>query len=276
METAETVYTLRRKIFQQGSKTYFNTSLFFPKEVRDKVFTLYAFVRTADNFVDTIPQDAKGFYAFRDAYRKAQAGEPSRDPIIDSFVDLGRSCGFDPEWAEAFLRSMEADLTKKNYDTLEETLEYMYGSAEVIGLFMSRIMDLPPPAHTPARMLGRAMQYINFCRDLAEDKTLGRRYLPLEGANPQIVEEAYARSHPEEFNHFLRTHLERYRTWQAEAIAGYTYIPYRYRIPIRTAADMYFWTADQIEKTPIVVFERKVKPSRGRIILRLLWNALRG
>lgn len=268
--------TLQRDIFKRGSKTYFNSSLFFPRAVRDRVFTLYAFVRKADDFVDTLPQDREGFYAFREAYRKALQGTPSHDPIIDPFVELSRECGFHPTWTEAFLGAMEADLYKQTYETLEETLQYMYGSAEVVGLFMSRILDLPEQAYTPARMLGRAMQYINFCRDIAEDHALGRRYLPLEGSDPRIVEESYARSHPDAFSQFLRAHLNRYRAWQEEALSGYRYIPYRYLIPIRTAADMYFWTADQIEQNPLIVFERKVKPSRMRIILRILRNTVAG
>lgn len=270
----ENLRDLRKGIFQRGSKTYFNSSLFFPREVRERVFTLYAFVRKADDFVDILPQDREGFYRFRDTYHRALRGEQTKDPIIDPFVELSRECSFDPAWTEAFLGAMEADLRKRTYDTLEETIQYMYGSAEVVGLFMSRILGLPDEAQTPARMLGRAMQYINFCRDLAEDRELGRRYLPLQGADPRIVEEAYARSHPEEFVQFLRHHLSLYRAWQAEAISGYRFIPYRYLIPIRTAADMYFWTADQIERDPFVVFQRKVKPSRLRIFLRILRNTV--
>lgn len=270
----ENLRDLRKGIFQRGSKTYFNSSLFFPRDVRERVFTLYAFVRKADDFVDILPQDREGFYRFRDTYHRALRGEQTKDPIIDPFVELSRECSFDPAWTEAFLGAMEADLRKRTYDTLEETIQYMYGSAEVVGLFMSRILGLPDEAQTPARMLGRAMQYINFCRDLAEDHALGRRYLPLQGADPRIVEEAYARSHPEEFVQFLRHHLSLYRAWQAEAISGYRFIPYRYLIPIRTAADMYFWTADQIERDPFVVFQRKVKPSRLRIFLRILRNTV--
>ena len=68
-----------------------------------------------------------------------------------------------------FLGSMAADLTRRFYRTEAETLEYVYGSAEVIGLFMARIMRLPEEALPAARMLGRAMQFINFIRDAAED-----------------------------------------------------------------------------------------------------------
>ena len=268
----------RRQIeaFRQGSKTYFNSSLFFPHRVRERVFTLYAFVRIADNYVDALPQQGEEFHRFRAAYRAALGGVPAGDDVIDPYVALSGECGFDPAWTEAFLDSMEADLTKSRYDTLEETLSYIYGSAEVIGLFMARIMDLPDEAHPAARMLGRAMQYINFIRDIAEDFGLGRRYLPLNGADPRITEEAYARAHPEEFADFIGGHLASYRAWQKEGITGYGHIPFRYRVPIATAGDMYWWTADRIAERPLTVFEGTVKPGRFRILLGIAGNTLTG
>ncbi len=266
--------------FRAGSTTYFNSSLFFPAPVRRDVFTLYGFVRVADNFVDRVPQDGEGFRGFVAAYRGAAQGRPAGEPIIDGFVELAGRKGFDPAWTEAFLHSMELDLSKANYDTEEETLEYIYGSAEVIGLFMARIMDLPDASLPHARLLGRAMQYINFIRDLDEDRGLGRRYLPLQAtplaalAVEQGIDLQTARRQPEAFRGFLRHHLSLYKEWQAQGEQGYRYIPRRYRIAVKTAADMYNWTARRIEKDPLVVFRRKVKPSRGRILLQAAANAL--
>ncbi len=262
--------------FKKGSRTYFNSSLFFPREVRERVIVLYAFVRTADDYVDAVPQRAEEFGEFRKACGKSLSGVPTGNLIIDSFASLSARSGFDPAWTEAFLDSMEADLWKKDYDSLDETLRYIYGSAEVIGLFMARIMELDEAASSAARMLGRAMQYINFIRDFAEDRGLGRRYLPLDGADPRIADESYAREHPEDFAAFLRGHLNRYRTWQKEAVAGYAYIPRRYRIPVAAAADMYWWTAERIERNPLSVFDRQIKPSRLRVWLAVLRNALGG
>ncbi|HOJ99967.1 MAG TPA: hypothetical protein PLW34_10425 [Termitinemataceae bacterium] len=92
----------------------------------------------------------------------------------------------------------------------------------------------------------------------------------------EVTDPHWAQAHPERFVTWLRQHLTRYREWQRGAIGGYRYIPYRYRIPIMTAADMYFWTAKQIEKNPLVVFERKVKPRKTRIIMQFFLNILRG
>ncbi|MDZ7793133.1 MAG: phytoene/squalene synthase family protein [Spirochaetia bacterium] len=281
--------------FKSGSKTYFNSSRFFPAEVRRDVFYLYAFVRRADNFVDELPQDHDGFYRFCDSYRRALAqteapasapepvqaeqsggpsGGPTGDPIIDRFVELHRRRGFDPAWTEAFLGSMEKDLFKKEYNSLQESLEYIYGSAEVIGLYMSKILQLPPEAQHAARMLGRAMQYINFIRDIKEDNGLGRRYLPLTDTALTSLEYDYVKQHIAEFRRFHSAQIGLYMGWQREAERGYRFIPYRYLLPIKTAADMYIWTAKQIERNPMVVYEGQVKPRKLRIILQALYNSV--
>jgi len=272
------------QVFKAGSTTYFHSSLFFAPAMRDEVFALYGFVRTADNFVDAVPQQAEAFARFAARYRAARDGTPAGDPLIDDFVALQRRRGFDPDWTEAFLGSMAADLTRRFYRTEAETLEYVYGSAEVIGLFMARIMRLPEEALPAARMLGRAMQFINFIRDAAEDAAMGRRYLPLEREGTRLLDESadwlpsreWARANPGKWTAFLQGHLARYEAWQAEAEAGYRYLPRRPRTAVRTAGDMYNWTAKQIEADPFVVFERKVKPRKARIVLRALWNGLRG
>jgi phytoene synthase len=265
---------LHREVFKAGSKTYFNSSLFFPADVRDDVFVLYGFVRVADNFVDAIPQQPDQFHAFVDTYRRAAGGETTGDTIIDTFVDLAREKEFDPAWTDAFLHSMELDLVKSRYETIDEMLEYVYGSAEVIGLYMSRIMGLDRRADDAAMMLGRAMQVINFIRDIAEDNTLGRIYLPIGESSLPDLGEATARTNAAEYRRFIRAQLERYQSWQAEAERGYEYIPRRYLIPIKTAADMYNWTAEQIAEDPFVVFRRKVKPARPRIVARAARNAV--
>ncbi|WP_276308956.1 phytoene/squalene synthase family protein [Sphaerochaeta halotolerans] len=115
-------------------------------------------------------------------------------------------------------------------------------------------------------MLGRAMQYINFIRDIAEDNGLGRRYLPLLDTPLEALSEKEAKKNPEAFSAFIRREIERYQGWQKEAAKGYSYIPRRYRIPIMTATDMYCWTASQIAKDPFIVFESQVKPPKFRIL----------
>jgi len=264
-------------IFHRGSRTYFYSSLFFSGAVQRDVFALYAFVRTADDFVDRVPPDSAGFEHFVVAYQAALSGQPAGDVVIDGFVELAGRQGFDPAWTASFLGAMRQDLTRRDYDTLAEVEEYMYGSAEVIGLFMARVLNLPEAALPSAQRLGKAMQYVNFLRDVAHDQTLGRTYLPgtvLQRHGFSALDRAAIAAHPEQFEAMMRSEIARYRQWQAEAEAGYGYLPARARIPVQTAADMYLWTADQIARRPLVVFERQVKPSVGRIVLRLAWHTL--
>ena len=272
------VTRVHRETFRRGSTTYYNSSVFFPPAVRTDVFALYGFVRVADDYVDRVPQDAAGFRDFRRRYLLARegqgAGVVSADPIIDSFVELSRRHRFPEEWIDAFFRSMEMDITHPVYETLEETLEYIHGSAEVIGLFMATLLGLGRSTHRHAMMLGRAMQYINFIRDIDEDRRLGRSYLPWDGPAVELTDSGYARAHASEFRRYLAHHLDLYQGWQREAAPGLRSLPRRYRIPIQTASDMYAWTARTIRADPFVVFRRKVKPTRSRIVTRVLRIAL--
>jgi phytoene synthase len=262
----DTTGSVLRNIFLKGSTTYFNASLFFPKAVRRDVFRLYAFVRTADDFVDAVPQDGEKFYRFRERYERAyESGMPSGDIVIDEFVSLSREKRFDPEWTRDFLDAMESDLSKKEYETIDELIPYMHGSAEVIGLLMARVLGLPEESNFSAMRLGRAMQYINFIRDIAEDNALERRYLPAaESGLPDLREET-ARGNPDLFVKFIRTEIDRYRTWQAEAEKGFAYIPGRARIAVMTASAIYDWTSRVIYDDPFTVYRKKVKPSKLRV-----------
>ena len=265
-------------IFRRGSRTYFYSTLFFPPAVREDVFSLYSFVRVADDYVDAVPQEVEEFYAFTDRYAAAMAGEATGDVVIDSFVELAERKGFDRAWTAAFLRSMESDITVGSYRTIRDLEGYLYGSSGVIGLMMARVLDLPPESYPAAQNLGRAMQYVNFIRDIAEDLALGRTYFPhqeIEAFGLDDLSAVSASRNPRRFAAFVRFQLRRYREWQEGAEAGFRYIPRRYRIPIRTASDMYRWTARTIERDPAVVHRRKVKPSVIRIVSGAASNTLK-
>src|SRR5690606_4617491 len=99
----------------------------------------------------------------------------------------------------------------------EEVLEYIYGSAEVIGLMMAQVIGLPKESFEHAKYLGRAMQYINFIRDIAEDLELGRVYFPqsdLRSYGLENLTEEHVKQHPEQFTKLIQTQLDRYCQWQ--------------------------------------------------------------
>lgn len=271
--------SLEKSIFKQGSTTYYFSSKFFPKPIRHDVFRLYSFVRVADDYVDSMPQNKKEFEILYQRWQDAAEDpafntEPDKhdgvnERVIKNMVALSRKYDFEPEWTDAFLSSMRADLTNKRYATLDGSLWYVYGSAEVIGYMMARILALPDVAMEYAALQGRAMQWINFIRDLHEDTALGRCYFPeedLERFGLSDPSEKTARTDTDAFERFIKFQLKRYQLWQSEAAAGYLHIPKRLRVPLGTAADMYDWTAREIREDPMIVFRRQVRPKKLQIL----------
>ena len=264
-------------IFKGGSKTYFYSTIFFPERAKEDVFKLYSFVRKADDLVDSIPQQSEEFFEFKDKYHEAMKGTITGDVVIDSFVEVSNRKNFEPKWTDAFLNSMEMDITKSTYKNLDELMIYLYGSSEVIGLFMARILDLHEYSFTAARHLGRAMQFINFIRDISEDLVLGRVYFSQEDLEefklPSLTLKD-TKERPKEFKEFIQKQLDTYFDWQKKAEEGFSYIPKRYLIPIKTASDMYNWTGKTISKDPFIVYKRKVKPSISRIVSTIAYNSI--
>lgn len=262
-------------LFKRGSRTYFYSSIFFPASIRNNVFILYSFVRKADNYVDSIPQNSEGFYAFKRKFEKCYSGEAVDDIVVTSFVNLMKISSFQYEWVSSFLKSMEMDLTKRGYSDIAEVSEYIHGSAEVIGLFMSKLLRLNEESYKYAMGLGKAMQYINFIRDINEDIGLHRTYIPKEILRKHGIDKFdydYILLHKDEFTSMIREEIERYRSWQSYGEAGFKYIPKLFLIPIKTASDMYKYTADKIYKNPFIIYEKKVKPSVFRIMISSIKN----
>lgn len=266
-------------IFRKSSKTYFYSSILFPKEIQHKVSRLYAFVRVADDYVDSIPQNLLAYSLFKQCYfgEVAEAASEQDTQIIKSFKALEFEVNFDPAWTKAFFDSMDMDLGLKIYKTISDTEDYIYGSAAVIGLFMAQILDLKTESYFAAENLGKAFQYINFIRDIAEDITLNRNYFPTQEMQKfglDTLDESEVKIKASEFEDFINSQLQYYYKWQTLAESGFKFIPKRYRIAVQTASDMYKWTAKAIEKDPFIVFKKKVKPTKSQVLLTGIRNIL--
>lgn len=263
----------KNQIFKKGSKTFFYSSFFFPKKVKEEVSILYAFVRVADDFVDNVPAFREEFFNFKNLYYQALNGRPSRDNVIDDFVALQKKYSFKQDWVDAFLLAMESDLGVQKLKTIEESEKYMYGSASVVGLMMCKILGIKEEAYFYADKLGQAFQYINFIRDIDEDNSLNRQYLPEENLrkyNLENLREDYIRQNQDNFVKFLRGKLEYFYKLVNEAKKGFHFIPRRYRIPIEIATNLCLYTAKVIYKNPLVVYDKKVKPKMSRIFMEAL------
>ncbi|MBP9821155.1 phytoene/squalene synthase family protein [Candidatus Saccharibacteria bacterium] len=274
-----------KQIFKNGSTTYYWSSRFFPEKTRQDVFKLYSFVRIADDFVDCVPQDKKHFLQLEKAWNLAVKKGTLPNKKTDSKISLAvnnmyevfNKYQLDPKWVSAFLKAMKNDIGKKEYLNLNQTIQYMYGSAEVIGLMMCKIIGVPKEGYYYAQMQGRAMQYINFIRDIKEDISLGRCYFPkseIKKYGLKELSEGQANKHPAEFKEFIEGQLMYYKTWQAEANKGFKFVPRTQRIALRTAVDMYNYTAKNIAKNPFLVFNKNIKPSKYRVVGRALVRSI--
>ena len=154
-------------------------------DLRTPVYNIYGFVRLADEIVDTFHDHDKEslLAAFKaDTYRAIEVGI-CLNPILHSFQRTVNQYGIDRKLIDAFFRSMEMDLSKQHYDTAGYQ-EYIYGSAEVVGLMCLQVFcegdkTLYAKLEAPARSLGAAFQKVNFLRDIRADYMgLSRVYFP--------------------------------------------------------------------------------------------------
>jgi phytoene synthase len=268
-------YSSQYLILKKSSKTFFYSSKFLPQEIRDEVAVLYAFLRTVDNFVDEIPSQSLEYHAFKNEYYKALRSGVSENSIIREFINLKNKKEFEDIWIDSLFHSMEMDLNGRSYDHIEQTVDYIHGVAEVVGFMMSRILNLQSEAYYAAQMLGRAVQYGNIIRDISEDNSLKRLYFPktdFESVGLVSLDEAYVKENKEKFLQFMQIQFDRYFTWLEEAKKGFSFIPLKYLITVKTASDMYEWTINEIRKDPFHVYEGKIKPSKKRVIMTALKN----
>lgn len=174
-----------RAITQQYSTSFASAIRMLHKDLRPDIHNIYGFVRLADEIVDSFhdhnkPELLEQFKA--ETFASIERGI-SLNPVLNSFQITVRKYAIDEHLIHAFFSSMEKDLTGQRY-TESQYREYIYGSAEVVGLmclivFCEGNRSKAEALTVPARSLGAAFQKINFLRDFKADYTgLSRIYFP--------------------------------------------------------------------------------------------------
>jgi 15-cis-phytoene synthase len=174
------------RIITRNYSTSFSMGILaFDKKYRDPIYAIYGFVRYADEIVDTFHDFDKRTLLEefkRDTYLALERGI-SLNPVLDSFQDTVKHFGIEMPLIDAFLKSMEMDLQDIEYAEDNYT-EYIYGSAEVVGLMCLRVFcdgdtEMYDRLTPSARHLGAAFQKVNFLRDIKDDYlSRGRTYFP--------------------------------------------------------------------------------------------------
>ena len=226
------------------------------KDLRAPVYGIYGFVRLADEIVDTFHEYDK--CALLEDFKKQTWAAIdcgiSLNPILHSFQAVVRKYDIPQDLIKAFLHSMEMDLEKKQYANNAELNEYVYGSAEVVGLMCLAVFCEGNTAQyeslkAPARKLGAAFQKINFLRDVQADyENLNRAYFPdfdyqrFDDAAKQKIEKDIA----QDFR---------------ESLAGIRALPWKARFGVYTAYRYYYALFRKIKRLQ----PRKVLESRIRV-----------
>lgn len=174
-----------RIITQRYSTSFSSAIRMLHKDLRTPIFNIYGFVRFADEIVDTFHDHDKVTLLAqfkKETYDAIERGI-SLNPVLNSFQLTVNEFNIDLKLVNAFFHSMEMDLEKKNYDCAGYK-EYIYGSAEVVGLmclyvFCEGKKERFDKLEAPARSLGAAFQKVNFLRDIKADYNgMSRVYFP--------------------------------------------------------------------------------------------------
>ena len=254
-------------------KTYYLATLLLPKEKRPFVHALYGFARYADEIVDDLAstlsdaEKAAELKTWGDGVLAGIKSGNSNDQVGRALIDTVNRFAIPHEHFVAFLHSMTMDLTVTEYANYEALMEYVYGSAAVIGLEMVPILGaLSDAAYEPAEKLGIAFQLANFIRDVGEDLDRGRVYLPQDelaqfGVDREMLE---ARKLTPEIISALKFQIARVRQLQLEAGPGILQLAPVSRPCIEAASELYCGIVDEVEAIGYDIFNKRAKTSMAR------------
>tara|TARA_B100000900_G_scaffold97033_1_gene80123 strand:- start:8069 stop:8908 length:840 start_codon:yes stop_codon:yes gene_type:complete len=182
----EVSYSCSEKVTKTYSTSFSLATRLLSKNIRRDIYNIYGFVRFADEIVDSFHNYDKKtlFNDFSIDLEKALSNKIHLNPILNSFQYTFHKYKINVDLVNSFMKSMRMDLTKKKYNTIEEYKEYIYGSADVVGLMCLKVFvqgneELYEKLKNSAMKLGSAFQKVNFLRDLKADKEdLNRTYFP--------------------------------------------------------------------------------------------------
>ncbi len=254
-------YKVSKATTKQYSTSFSLGILALSPKIRNSIYAIYGYVRLADEIVDSFHGYDKGtlLSRFRDETLLALEEKISLNPILQSFQETVHQYDIDFQLIHQFLKSMEMDLHKIDYNS-DLYKEYILGSAEVVGLMCLQVFvdgdrseyeRLKPSA----MILGSAFQKVNFLRDMKDDYyVLGRTYFP----NVDITD----------FDHVVKSNIEKEIEAEfAEALEGIKKLPSSSRFGVYLAYRYYVSLFKKIKKTSASkIINQRIRISNSRKI----------
>jgi phytoene synthase len=266
-------YETCRRLNAHHGRTYYLATMLLPPAKRPYVHALYGFARHADEIVDdlTVPGDRAAMLADWGADVLADVRRGRSDhPVTCALVDTVRRWDIPVGYLERFLASMSMDLTVTSYDTYDDLLRYVDGSAAVIGLQMLPILEHPGVPRSVvepyALDLGIAFQLTNFIRDVGEDLRRGRIYLPMEDLALFGVDREHLLRGVVDgpVRRLLSFEIARCREVFRAAEPGIRLLHPTSRDCMRTAFRLYGGILDEIERADLRVLDQRVSVGAAR------------
>jgi len=272
-------YDRCRELHRRHGRTYYLATRLLPAWKRRHVHALYGFTRYADEIVDRTEELPPAERAARlrewsARFAAGLRGEPVDDPLLPAVLHTIAVFDLDRVDFTSFLNSMAMDLTVASYPSYADLLDYMEGSAAVIGTMMLPILGSSDPvaAREPARQLGLAFQLTNFIRDVAEDLGRGRTYLPDEDlARFDVTRDdlyaARAAGHATpRIRELVEYEVTRAQAHYAAAAPGIPLLSAASQSCMRTAYALYGGILDEVAAQDYDVFVRRARvPGRRRL-----------
>ncbi|MBI3866164.1 MAG: phytoene/squalene synthase family protein [Planctomycetia bacterium] len=263
-----------RALARTTGRNFYYSFLTLPREQRDAMCALYAFMRITDDLGDSDePPETRAaqLARWREGLLAACEGGPCDHPALPALAEIVKRHSIPVRYLLDVIAGVEMDLVPAAYATFDELARYCYHVAGAVGLACIHLWGFHDPrALDSAVDCGAAFQLTNILRDLGEDASRGRVYLPREdldrfGIGPAELAAAGAGlARDDRFQQLMRFEVARAREYYARARALFEYLDLPGKPILETMLRIYGGLLDEIERRKYDVFSRRVALSRGR------------
>jgi phytoene synthase len=277
-----------RETIQKGSSSFAAAAALFSAETRADAEMLYAWCRYCDDVIDgqelghgmAPPGPDAGparLQALYDQTRAAIAGAPTDDPNFAAFQRVAARRHIPEAYATQLIDGFAMDVAGRRYETIDDTLDYCWHVAGVVGVMMALVMGVKPddlPTLRRAQDLGLAFQLTNISRDVIEDAANGRIYLPAAWLAEAGIPEAEigAPEHRAAVFNVTERLLDAAEPYYASALAGLPALPFRSALAIAAARGVYREIGVIVRKRGAAAWDTRASTSSAE----KAWLALQG
>jgi 15-cis-phytoene synthase len=274
---SDAVITSSEDAIRKGSKSFAAAARIFDRSTRDDCVMLYAWCRHCDDVIDgqILGHDqqsdfrngqAERLATLRDETAQALGGGTPTDPVFAALKRVAERRSIPPLYPQQLLDGFAMDVEERRYETVADTLDYGYHVAGVVGVMMAQIMGIRDPAVLDrASDLGIAFQLTNIARDVIEDASAGRVYLPAELLRAEGIDTVRADDpgqRPGLYRAALRL-LDIAEAYYASSAVGMKSLPPRSALAIAAARRVYRFIGEKLRRGGPQAWEKRISTSKA-------------